>query len=244
MSYTLLSSAAKASSSVASPTSITSTYSPATSTGTLLVLCVCATGTNPTITTPANWSVLSYQHNASIASAIFYYPNNPGSITAVAVTVSASGGGAVASCFEFNGMGTIAQKLLSGTANIGTGTAVPDINANVLYQPNGNVLAVLLVARAAASFTSSFDTQAGWSSSQQAATSTNGTPNAQIDFYYTELSALGTNINTSGTLGASVANVEILGLFAGVDTTYPTFTPVGGTQGVLVGQFYQGMIGG
>ena len=88
-----------AATSVNSPASVTPTFA-ATQIGSFLILFVVATGTSPTITTPASWTLLVSTSSTTIAYACFIRPNNPGGITSVAVTVSATNGGAVAGGIE------------------------------------------------------------------------------------------------------------------------------------------------
>lgn len=244
MTISLLGTAAKAVTAAAGATSITPTYSSATTAGNLLVLAVCVTGTNPFITTPAGWSVGQYSANSTVVLGVYYRAQNPGGITAVAVTVGGPTQGVVASVYEFsNGVTNQAQLLSANYSANGTGTAVASLtpSAGVQYTRG---LFLYAVGRAAATLTPTFDIFYAWSASQQAAVSTAGVPNAQMDFYWLESSGYGPAPTASGTLGASVSFAQVNIMFVTTDSSIVNGTNVGGVSGIYVPTFHQGMTGG
>lgn len=120
-----------AATSVNSPTSVTPTLGGASTAGNFLFMTVVVTGTSPSITTPASWTLVTGASNATFAIAMFSRPNNPGGITSVAITISATNGGAVATIYEFGGIGVapttdLVQSLnFSGTGLTGSQTTPP-----------------------------------------------------------------------------------------------------------------------
>src|SRR5712692_5793190 len=99
---------AAAASTVNGPASVTPTLGGGSTQGNLLLLVVAVSssaGGNPTITTPANWTLISSSNGSNNATAVFARPLNPGGITSVAVTVNATNGGAVGALFEYSGLG-------------------------------------------------------------------------------------------------------------------------------------------
>jgi hypothetical protein len=106
-----------AATSVNSPTSVTPTLGVASAKGNLLLITVFCTGSSPSITTPAGWTLISSAANAVAASAIFAILNNSGGITAVAITISATNGGAVATIYEVAATGLLSDTSLENNYN-------------------------------------------------------------------------------------------------------------------------------
>lgn len=98
-----------AATSVNSPASVTPTLAAASKPGNLLIITIIVTGTSPTITTPANWTLIASASNATFAGAVFAILSNAGGITSVAITISATNGGAVATIYEVAGTGVKAD---------------------------------------------------------------------------------------------------------------------------------------
>jgi len=122
---------AAAASSVNSPTTITPTLGSGSTQGNILLLVVAVTGTSPTVTTPANWTLIQSSVNSGISLYLFEIQNNLGGITSVAVTVSATNGGAVGALFEYAGDGVgltgNIQTPEYTAATSGAGTSLPDL---------------------------------------------------------------------------------------------------------------------
>lgn len=109
-----------AASTTPAPATITPTLGTASTAGNLLLLAVTVTATSgtPSITTPASWTLLTSQAFTGQSSALFSRPNNPGGITAVAVTLSGdTTGGAVATIAEFSNTGAQSNDFASSTGN-------------------------------------------------------------------------------------------------------------------------------
>jgi hypothetical protein len=87
-----------------------------TGAGNLLVAIVCVSNsngsTNPTFTTPANWTAEGSPNLINVyspqAGQLYYYPNNPGGLTSATLAFSAitAGGGWSALFLEFSGIAT------------------------------------------------------------------------------------------------------------------------------------------
>lgn len=246
MTITLLGNSGKANSTVAAPTSITPALTVASTAGNFLLLVVSVTGTSPTITTPANWSnPVAVGSSPTTLTDVFIYPNNPGGITSVAVTVgSTTAGGAVASIYEFSGVSSTLRS--SSVTNLFTNNGVG--TSGSIQTPNNfqtvDTLAVTVSGRVASTITPTFDSFYTWSTSVQGAVSTGATTNVQQDVYWTEILSSGPLPDFSATYGSSVNHEEIIILFSTLNSFKQNVTSVGGVIGTLVGQHYQGMIGG
>lgn len=227
----------------AGPASITPTFGGASTAGNFLVLVVCVTGTTPTITTPGGWTSIRNNVTNSIAIGVFILPNNAGGITAVAVTLGGTAGGAAASLFEFTGFPAVSINSLeiSGIAtNAGSVNPKAVVSGNI-STPQLNELIFAVVAFAAANVNAtanSFDL----ANSIGTGVSTSGAPNAQLAcFWGTTLFAVVSQVNL--TLNASVAwQAEVLRFSTQGQAI--TYNSVGGNPGTVWPQYNQGMIGG
>lgn len=228
---------ATAASSAASPTSITPTLAAASTAGNLLIIAVAVTGTSPTITTPTNWASLGANSQAGLAFVLYRYENNPGGITSVVITVGGTGGGAVAAIFEFQGMTPYKFDTNATQASAGSTSYA---NKALAVTTRYNDLLFYATAFAAATLTPSNTNE--WSP-VIAAISTNGTPNAQLGCFW-GLSVLNSTETMSGTFNASVVNAQTIARYIVAGSQQETYNNVGGMSGQLVGQFFQGMIGG
>lgn len=237
MAISLLQSNATAS-AAASPTSITPTLGSPSTAGTLLVLAVAATGSAPSITSPgAGWVAFGNSAPGNLARALFYMLNNPGGITSVPVTVSAATGGAAASIFEFSGVGIGAILEFSNAPANTNGAFANPYTSNV---PLTNELWFCAVHFQAGVLTPT--TTPEWSAAVGAAVSTNGTPNAQIACFWA-VNSSSNNPAISGTVSSNNWAVRALRFQTGASNGISNDN-IGGLAGQLVGQFYQGMIGG
>lgn len=246
MTITLLGNSAKAVSAANAPTSLVPTYSSGTTQGNLLVMVVACTGASPTISTPTNWTQCLLTTNSTSALAIYCWGNNPGGVTATTVNLTApTSGGACACVFEFAGVGVNTGGIVKdNAAGQGTGTATGTVGPiNNTSQLANDTLIIYAVSRAASTITPTFDPFYGWSGSQQAAVSTGSTTNVQVDTYFLEC-LTGPFPKMQATLGASVAWIAGYQRFASINSNFNTATVNNGVSGILVGSFYQGMIGG
>lgn len=223
------------------PISITPTLGSASTAGNLLVMHVCASGTSPTITLPAGWTTVSNIANATLACAIFSFPNNTGGITGVSVTVSAPNGGAVASIIEFAGVGASAYQFATNvvTQN-GTGPTLardPVVSAGAQGQ-----LIYTAIGFQAATFTPT-GASAEWNFVPVigGAVSTTATTNAQHQALW-GITSYASPLLTA-TLGSTVTYIVITCHFNNVGSMPFSGCQVGGSGGSIT-PFYQGMIGG
>lgn len=171
-----------AASNAAGPTTITPTFGGGSVAGNLLLLVVAVAGTTVSITTPANWTLVATQTIAGVGQiALFSFANNTGGITAVAVTVTATAGSAVASMFEFSGIPATATADFSNAFAINTGTQritsfpPPPFASELLFISAAfNATTTLL---ASAPFSTG---NASWSANTAGGTSASGSPNLTI----------------------------------------------------------------
>lgn len=227
------------SSSAVSPTSITPSLGVASTAGNLLLLTVVVTGNPVSITTPANWTLVSSSTIAGALSVALFMQANAPSLTSQAVTITATGGGASASIFEFSGVGPTIQVEASGQANAtsnsyGTGLTPATV-------PFANELLFYVVGFAAATLTPSNSFE--WSGNTAGAVSTGGTPNAQIANFW-GISPGNFPSSIGGGFSASVVHGQVEGRFFVQGSDSITLDIVGGNAGIYVPTFYQGMIGG
>lgn len=244
MTIALAQSVVQAATSAASPASIAPALGSGSTQGNDLILLVTASTTSgtATIATPANWSLLASVGLAGIITgAIFAYPNNPGSITAVTVTLgSDSGGGAVATIAEFNGVGnTVTQD---GSALSATGSSAAPTLA-----PFGTIVsigALSLYLLSTVTGITSVATSQEWTRFGVFTGSTNATTNAIQGCYWAVNPGPSTPqigaVVLSGSAGWATLGARQRTQSGGSITQ----SPAGGTTGIYVPQFYSGSTGG
>lgn len=223
-----------------SPTTLVASWA-ATAGGNLLVLMVSVTGTNPTVTTPLNWFQIISSVTSTISTYIFVFPSSTPGMTGLTLSCSAVNGGISASFFEFSGMpGSF--NVTYGNGNAGTGTVVPQlVNQNI---ENTNELSLVLVANnATATFTSGSSRTSEWAGNVNGIASTTATTNVRNNTYWAT-NADGDTPLISGTLSGSVIWAAVTARLTSLTSGGITYDSIGGNSGILVGQFFQGMIGG
>jgi hypothetical protein len=195
----------------------------------LLVLVVAVTGTSPSITNPANWTLTNTSNNANIMCKVYIMPNNVGGITNVAVTIGGTGGGAVAILLELAGASNIVTQTTANGNNVGS--AAFNTPAFPISQEAGQ-LALYAVAYAAATLTLTNSANLA-----QAATdvSTSGTPNAQLNVYWGNTVYFVRTLVT-GTFDASVAHAQALFVLNILGSVVYTRANIGAGDVVVVGQ--------
>jgi hypothetical protein len=221
-----------------SPTSITATFA-STIAGNLLLLFVAVSGSPVAITTPTNWTAIQVSAATDPMIALFAFTNNPGGITTVAVTVTATNGGATIMGYEFSGFGASNLAPLEYSTIIsGTGTAIPNLFPDNMPSPN-EVVVYGTAADAVVTFT---NTQTPELTTDGGVSSTVATTNIALKCEN------GTNTSSrspqaSVSLSVSEAWKAIAARFQSNQGNI-TYDSVGGVAGVYVGQFFQGSIGG
>jgi hypothetical protein len=233
-----------ASSAAASPASIVPTLGVASTAGNLLVLVVCVTGTTPSVTNPAGWTVIRNTVANSLAMAIYYLPNNAGGITAVTVTLGGTSGGATATILEYSNIPQAGLVLDAVAYNLNASSATPSTSLSGTIAGGGQVSQVpeLLFACAyfAAATVNSNSNSAELSNSVANGVSTSGAPNAQTAAFW----GLGTNQpfeQFTLNLSASVVwQVEMVRFFTS-GGQYQTF--LGSGRGIVSPPYNQGSIG-
>lgn len=171
--------------------------------------------------------------------ALFAFPNNPGAITTVTVTVTATNGGAAIMGYEFSGFGAsnLAPVEFS-TIVSGTGTAIPNLFPTNMPSPN-EVVMYGTAADAVVTFT---NTQTPEFTTDGGVSSTVATTNIALKCE-NATNASSTSPQASVSLSVSEAWKAIAARFQSNQGNI-TYDSVGGQVGVYVGQFYQGSIGG
>lgn len=225
-----------------SPASITATYA-ATVAGNFLLLAVTVISDGspvPSITTPAGWTLIGSSSGAIHITSLFIRANNPGGLTSTAVTISADNGGAACAFAEISGMSDSPTLEFSATGADAGSTAIPAIFSSPV--PNVAELNFFAIGRQLAS-TITYSNSDVWSTPLQSASSTNGTSNTAIDLFICFNTGL-VAPQTSGTLSGVVAFHSVAVRYRAL-ASYPyVLTTVGGSRGLYVPQFNQGMIGG
>lgn len=234
------------------------TATPATATiantgaGNLLVCIVAVLGTNPTIAGPSDnqWSQVQNKSGASLSFALFIRTNSPGGSIAPSCVLGGTVTGWIMEIFEFTqtNSNTSAQGSAMLTSAVAQLTNIFPTSGQTLY----NELFVYAVARVTATLTPQNSFQQN--SIQQAPLSVwsnsvlpqAGVQGMSVDFFWA--SGLGQGVgqypSASGLLSGAVASVAIAAWFNTVASQPTTETNVAGVPGQLVGQFFQGMIGG
>lgn len=245
MAVTLVQSPGGNASSANSPTSLVCSWA-ATVAGNLLILMVSATGTSPSVTTPGGWSVLASNPGASISTYIYCLPNNAGGLTGVTLSCSATNGGISASFLEFAGMPGVNSVEYTNTFS-GTGTSVPQLITDTVLKTNELFLA-FVASNATGSFSSSGSRTPEWAGNLNGIGSTNGTTNTRNNDYWATNGGSSSTPQIQGTLSPSVIwsaiGVHMLSSSSGAFSSPLPTNIISGNAGVVVGQFFQGMIGG
>lgn len=219
---TLLNQSAAASSSAA-PSTFTNTITSTTAGTTLVALvALAASGASPTITTPANWTLLGSLTTAgsAIAAIVYAYPNNPGGITTVVFAGLASVNGIATHVSEWQGMPL--------TLNFDPGGVVQNVYATATTAPAvtsrtpvlGNVLWIgALAALTGLSLTAANVPSAGigaWTA-LTATTSTTGATNVNLQPFYSlpgpqYPAGTGSKVGLAGTTTSGAAGASMIGL--------------------------------
>lgn len=138
--------------------SITPTLAAASTAGNLLAAIV-ATGANTTVTAPSGWVKATSIYTAGVGSTqIWYYPNNPGAITSVKFTLSASDT-AVAQLSEWSGVDKVSPLDGSGTATKTTAATTEAVSATAAA---ANELAIASFGASTGSSGNTFTPGSGW----------------------------------------------------------------------------------
>lgn len=223
-----------------SPTSITPTFGSSTTSGNFLVLAVITGGTSETITTPASWT-LAQSEGSNATCSLFVYPNNPGSITAVAVTITATNGGAVAVVFEFSGMPTLPVDDGGPFTSAANSTALPNIFTQAAKFGDLEIFMLGFLNAAQSVVTGSFSSE--WSTAFTARATNGATYNPSLACYWGQSPAMG-QTSITGSISPSTFYQAIGLRRTSLISQTLTYTNVGGQAGIYVPQFYQGSIGG
>jgi len=173
---------ANAVSSAAGPTSITPTLGAGSTAGNLLLLAVAVAGTTVSITTPTNWTLVNSGVIAGVGRIhLFAFPNNTGGITSVAITVTATGGSAVASIFEFSNMQPAPIQDFTDVFLINGGTQRNEPFPAPVFAGELIFFSAAFNASTTLLPTAPFSTgNASWSGNTAGGTSTLGSPNLTI----------------------------------------------------------------
>lgn len=235
----------------ATPGSLTATA------GNLLVLLVAVQGTSPTISTPASWTQVQNSAGATLSTALFIRPNNPGGASNPSATLGGTPAGWIAVQAELTTTGSN-EALISSAVTAQATAALTNIFPTNLGQALPGELFLYGVARTGnTTLTGATSGLNNWAppgypaGSSQWSASVQGQTNIQglsIDLFW------GTSTEAwpcpypqgAGTLSGAVASVQI-GAWLNSSATSPTTAKtanIGGGVGSYVGPFNAGMVGG
>lgn len=225
----------------ATPSSITATA------GNLLVLGITAIGTNPTIATPAGWTLAENVGGTAVTAALFYRPNNAGGAFNPSSTLGGTITGWVAAILEFSQTGANCQKQFSRQLSA-TSATVTDMFASQGNQMIPGLLFVYIIGRATNVFTPAFtglgpSNTSGWSSSVQPQVGVQGI--SQDMYWGSNLGQGGFSPYPSvpGTLASSATFKAAVAWFNTTATQPFQNANIGGSEGSYQGS-YQGTVGG
>lgn len=210
------------------------------------ILVIVVVGTNPTIATPASWTLVQRTNGATLSMAMFAFPN----ITAGAKNPSSTLGGTVTGWLamqaEFSqcGANCIIQNSVQQVGNTQQLTDIFQKADNSALQPQ--LLYLYAVGNTAATLTaqnSGVNPPGGgsaWSTSVQSQENVQG---ASMDFYWASGLCCGNNCvpQASGVLGSNVVSLAIA---AWANTTASNAQFGSDARGIYVGGQYAGMVGG
>lgn len=241
MAVSLVQSPAGVASSANSPTSLAVTWA-STTAGNLLVLFVSVTGSaSPTVTTPTNWTVLQSITTTLISGYVFVFPNNPGGLTGLTLSCSATNGGISASFMEFSSMPPATNLEYSFTTNA-TGTVIPPLFTQNVGNTNDLSLAFIFSNATGSVSTLAFRSPE-WAGNVNGVGSTAATTNTRNNTYWA-VSIDGNTPTLAGSINVSVIWGAIVVRLVSTLSGHVTYTAAGGPPGIYVGPFYQGTIGG
>lgn len=230
----------------ATPGSLTTTA------GNLLIVHIIAKGTSPTIATPTSagtWTQIQKTQGAVISYAMYMQANTAGGAINPSSVLGGTVTGWIANIIEFTQCG--ANCGLQGSNMLTSAVAQLTNIFPLSPQANPNTLFVYGVGRNGGLITpqnSGLNAQnqtSGWSSSFFPQENVQG---CSLDFFW------GSNLcqqlytpypSASGLLDSAVASVAIGAWFNTIASPFQQ-TPgnIGGSEGIYVPQFYQGMVGG
>ncbi len=120
--------------------SVTATLSSPSTTGTLLVASIVDLNTDPgaTYAGPAGWvRAATITRSGAGPVALFYYPNNPGSISSVTFTTGSTGANTAIVLSEYSGVAANNPVDVTGTVNSTTSSANPTVSTSApVSSPN------------------------------------------------------------------------------------------------------------
>jgi hypothetical protein len=226
--------------------------------GNLLVVVIAALGTSPTIATPTStgtWVQIQKTSGATLSFAMYMQANNAGGAINPSSILGGTVTGWIAEIFEFTQTG--ANCGLQGSAQGAQSTAqLPNIFAG-LGAMFPNLLYVYAVARATAtqviqngglapinqSGVVAGSAPSTWTSSQLPQAGVQG---LSLDFFWGSNLAQGPGPFPAGQglLSSGVASVQIAAWFNTTASNSQVAGNIGGSEGIYVPQFYQGMVGG
>ena len=207
----------------------------------LAVLVIAALGTSPTIATPAGWTQVQKTQGTALSVAMYILPNAAGGATNPSSTLGGTITGWIAAMYEFSQTGAN-EGLLQSFMLTNNVAQLANVYGAASGQTIPQQLFVYAVARATATITAQ-NTVLNWSNSVQPIAGVQG---LSLDMYWASNLAQGPGPypSASGLLSGAVNSVQIGAILNSIAAQPFTETNVGGMPGQLVGQFFQGMIGG
>lgn len=219
--------------------------------GNLLVAVYTALGTNPTVATPTGggtWLVGENVGGTTVTTALFYLPNNAGGAINPSSVLGGTITGWVAAILEFDHTGSNSAKQFSRQLSASTAAVT-----NIMASQTGSMIPQLLFVYAIGRATNVFSPTlaglgpsgtSGWSSSIQPQAGVQG---LSQDIYW------GTNMpvpfgywpNASGSLASAAAWKAAIAWFNTIGTPEGQVgTNIAGNEGLFIGPYHQGIVGG
>jgi len=226
--------------------------------GNLLVVIIAVLGTSPTIATPTSagtWTQIQKTSGATLSFAMYLQANNAGGAINPSSVLGGTVTGWIAEIFEFSATG--ANCALQSSVQTAQSTAqLVNIFAG-LQQMQPELLFCYAVARATATQVIQNTglapiNQQGivvgsppttWTASQLPQAGVQG---LSLDFFWGSNLAQGVGPYPTGLglLSSGVASVQIAAWFNTIASPSQVAGNVGGSEGIYVGPFYQGIVGG
>jgi hypothetical protein len=232
----------------ATPGSITATAS------NLLILVITAVGTNPTIATPATWTQIRKFQGSTRASAMYMLAGSSqaGGATNPSSTLGGTITGWCAIIGEFSQTGNNCGLQGSTSTTFSSQTQLTDSFSSQIGQTNSNTLFIYEVDRPTATLTAQNSGSAGLNSGEAASWTTTAISEAgngcATDLFWFSNLAKGPGAwpVAKGLFGSGTNATAISAWFNTVASQpgYGVSALNNGNEGIMVGTYYQGMIGG
>ena len=152
---------------------LTLTVSSATTATDLLVATLAYTGSSPNFSAPSGWVRGPNVASSLGGSEIWYYANNPGSITSAAFTYSGTGTAAGGELTEWSGVALVSPLDQTGTATATSASSV-SVSSSAATATSGELAITAFTESFASSQNPTFTAGTGWTNLTKSATNGSG----------------------------------------------------------------------